>query len=56
VRDNKLNKWRHRKEIDKWKEYTTNKKELKSRNRNLAKADIQRNQKIKNQQDTPQMR
>jgi len=30
-RDNKLNKWRHRKVIDKWKEYETDEKELKCR-------------------------
>jgi len=33
-RDDKLNKWRHRKEIDKWKEYKTDEKELKRRDGN----------------------
>jgi len=42
-RDNKLNKRRHRKKIDKWKKYATDKKELKSKDRNQIKADVQRN-------------
>ena len=42
-RDDKLNKWRHRKEIDKWKEYTTDEKELKCRDGKQMKADVQRN-------------
>jgi len=32
-RDNKLYKWRHRRNIDKWREYATDNKGLESRNR-----------------------